>query len=86
MNADRFDEDVLPPVVPEVVHVEETLHPAVDERLQADVRRPVHGHARSNDRPHVARLSGRHSEASRDLKRGLKVLSKASKADTIQSI
>ena len=71
MNADRFDEP---------------LHPAVDERLQADARRPVHGPCPSNDPPHVVRSSGRYSEASRDLKRGLKVLSKASKVDTIQSI
>ena len=39
---DRFDEDVMPPVVPEVVHVEEPLDPTVDERLQANARRRVH--------------------------------------------
>ena len=36
--ADFFNDDVVPPVVPEVVHIEEALHAALDERLQTDRR------------------------------------------------
>ena len=53
-------------------------------RAMRDSRLEVH--AASNDRSHLVRSSGRQSEASRDLRRGLKVLSKPSRVDTIQSI
>ena len=39
--ADRFDEDVVSPVVAEVVDVEEALDTMLDERLQADARAPT---------------------------------------------
>ena len=40
--ADRFDEDVVSPVVAEVVDVEEAFDATVDERLQTDAGGLVH--------------------------------------------